>query len=141
MSALPPIHDKRQVRPWILCGLAALVVACLIPLYWFNPIEHAFFPKCVFHAMTGLDCPGCGGLRAAHQLLHGHFLNAFRLNPLLICLLPLGAYFGLRHIVFTRTGRWWPQPFKSPKWIVFLAVAVIAFGILRNLPWQRWFAS
>jgi hypothetical protein len=137
----PPAIKRGRAGRWVFWVMAAVVVACLLPLYWFNPVEHSFFPKCIFHALTGLDCPGCGGLRAAHQLLHGHFLNAFKLNPMLICLLPLGAYFGLRQIVFMQTGQLWPQPFKSPRWIMFLAVLVTAFGILRNLPWQRWFAS
>lgn len=124
-------------------ALAAVIlgVATLSVLYFFNPVEHALYPKCMLHRLTGLDCPGCGGLRATHQLLHGNLLAAFQLNPLLMCLLPLGAYFGLRHIVFLRTGRLWRQPFRSPRWIALLAAVVIAFGVLRNFPWRAWFGS
>jgi hypothetical protein len=39
----------------------------------------------------GAPCPGCGSLRAAHQLLHGHFQEAWALNPTLMIVGPLGA--------------------------------------------------
>lgn len=141
MTETPPALPRGRAGRWVFWSMVAIGAIILLPLYRFNPVEHTFFPRCVFHALTGLDCPGCGGLRATHQLLHGHFWNAFKLNPLLFCLLPLGAYFALRQIVFMRTGRRWPQPFKSPKWIMLLALVVIAFGVLRNLPWQKWLAS
>ena len=46
-----------------LLGLAAV-------LFFFNPAQSGFYPFCVFHRTTGLLCPGCGSLRALHQLLH-----------------------------------------------------------------------
>ena len=113
----------------------------LVPLYFFNPIEHAFFPKCFFHSLTGLDCPGCGGLRATHQLLHGDLLAALRLNALFVGLLPIGAFFALRQLVFLTTGKLWPQPFRSARWAAVIAGLIIAFGILRNVPWRAVFQS
>lgn len=40
------------------------------------------FGPCLFHAMTGLYCPGCGGTRAVWYLLHGHLCLSFRFHPL-----------------------------------------------------------
>ena len=63
---------------------AAITAAGLLAgaaLYLFNPAESRLFPPCPFHALTGWQCPGCGSLRAAHCLLHGEFIAAFRLNP------------------------------------------------------------
>ena len=41
------------------------------------------FPgPCLFLAMTGLYCPGCGGTRAVWYLLHGHLCLSFRFHPL-----------------------------------------------------------
>ena len=34
-----------------------------------NP--HFMFPVCPFKALTGWNCPGCGGLRMTHDVLHG----------------------------------------------------------------------
>jgi hypothetical protein len=39
------------------------------------------WPRCVFHEITGLPCLTCGMTRCAIQLFHGHFLAAFKWNP------------------------------------------------------------
>ena len=39
-------------------------------------------PLCPFKLLTGLPCPGCGGLRAANMLLQGNVLRALYINPL-----------------------------------------------------------
>src|SRR5689334_2220232 len=108
-----PAKREVQTRPtsWVMLGVLVVAGAALVSLYFFNPTEHGFFPRCLLHSLTGLDCPGCGGLRATHQLLHGNFIAALRLNPLFIALLPVGAFFAIRHLISITTGRVIPQPF------------------------------
>jgi len=77
--------------------LAALAIVAtgataLVTLYFHDPAAAGFFPPCPFHYLTGLHCPGCGTLRATHQLLHGHPLAALDLNPLMVLSLPFLAY-------------------------------------------------
>lgn len=110
-----------------------LVAGGLALLFFLNPVEHAFYPQCLFHRVTGLNCPGCGGLRAVHQLLHGHFETAFRLNPLFVLALPIGIIFF--------TGCIWRRARGKKKslaihlaWVWIGVAVVIAFGIARNLP-------
>jgi hypothetical protein len=92
-------------------------------LYSFNPSASVIFPTCPFHACTGLYCPGCGTLRALHQLLHGNFAGALAFNPLLISSLPAIGFLLL-----------FPKYSYRP-WVAYLACAiVVAFGILRNIP-------
>lgn len=65
-------------------------------LYSFNPEISKFFPPCLFHYLTGFDCPGCGSQRAIHYLLHLQIKEAFFRNPLLVISIPYlvtGAYF------------------------------------------------
>ena len=51
---------------------------------------------CPFRAITGWDCPLCGGTRMGSALLHGDLQAAFLCNPLaLISLLVLGLLGGL----------------------------------------------
>ena len=40
-------------------------------LYAHDPHQPGAYPACVLHALTGLYCPGCGGTRAAYDLVHG----------------------------------------------------------------------
>ena len=48
-----------------LLGLGVALVAAV------DPHTSGRYPTCPFHAVTGLWCPGCGGLRAVHDLTHG----------------------------------------------------------------------
>ena len=59
-------------------------------LYMFDPAK-APFPPCLFHKLTGLQCPGCGTQRALHSLLHLDLKAAFLYNPILIPALALVA--------------------------------------------------
>lgn len=79
------------IYPLILGGIALLYK-------YVNPLEGMFFPKCPLKTVTGLDCPGCGGQRAAHLLLNGEFKLAFLQNPLLFFFIPyllIGFYLQL----------------------------------------------
>ncbi len=84
-AALPPL-DRRS---WLALFIAACVLAGAAQLYIFDPTKGGFFPICVFHALTGLECPGCGGLRAVHQLSHGHIAAAWHYNPFVVALTPV----------------------------------------------------
>lgn len=86
------------------------------------------------YRVTGLQCPGCGGLRATHALLNGDIVAAWKLNPLFVVLLPVFGWLG---VVF---GLWWwrgisvPNPFGHRYAIAILIGLVLGFGIARNLP-------
>lgn len=90
---------------------------------------------CVFHYSTSLYCPGCGGTRAAYDLLHLRAGDAFRHNPILFVLAPLVVYWGgrvgwqaLRH------NRWQEPPL--PRAVTYtVTVLVITYFVVRNLPW------
>lgn len=128
---------RSAFRLWLIGGACVVAAAtALVILFSFDPSAHRFYPRCTFHAVTGLDCPGCGGLRAAHQLLHGNFRAAFALNPLVVAGLPV--------FLFLAAGWFIPRVAERPPWKIAnspkvaygIAAVVIAFGVLRNLPWH-----
>ena len=126
-------------RALLYAGLAAGVGAVLLFLFFrFNPNEHPFFPQCAFHTVSGLECPGCGGQRALHQLLHGNLGLALRQNALVILLLPVAGWYLFRFVMQKSTGRTLPSPFSHHLWPWILCVIVISFGIVRNLPGFDW---
>jgi hypothetical protein len=125
--------------PWRIGAVAAAalaVTAGVAVLFFFDPSTAGFFPVCTLHEMTGLQCPGCGGLRAVHQLSHGHLAAAWRLNPLLVALLPVALWLGLREAVRVLTGREWPGLVTRPVFGWLLVGAALLFGILRNVPFH-----
>ena len=54
---------------------------------------------CLFHAVTGLQCPGCGLTRAFCAISHGQFVLAWHLNPLSFYLYSL-AVLGIAYPLF-----------------------------------------
>jgi hypothetical protein len=89
---------------------------------------------CPFKLVTGLDCPGCGGTRAAHQLLTGHLGAAVDLNVLAVLAMPFllwGAFVSLTAML---GGPRWRAVSLSPTWTRVALVVVVAFWVLRNLP-------
>ena len=125
---------NRPHRPpllrWLIVG--ALGLGATLMLFCFDPSRYAFYPQCVLHETTGLLCPGCGGLRALHQLLHGHVGAAFNLNPFLVCLAPLLLVFGTFYIAGLISNRR-IQFALSPRWFWALFACSCVFGVWRNL--------
>jgi len=114
-----------------VAGFAALGAGAV--LYFFNPSTHGFYPVCEFHELTGLNCPGCGGTRAAYQLLHGHLGRALHDNALFI--LALMAAVGRGAWLAACKFRNRPVPVSlSPKWLWAFLVVAIVFTVFRNLP-------
>jgi hypothetical protein len=116
-----------------MLGLTLGVVAAVV-LYLFDPATTAIYPVCFFHATTGLLCPGCGTLRALHQLSHGNFAAAWQLNAFTVSLLPVAAWLGLRELISVTTGKRLPGIVTRPAFGWALIVGMVIFGIARNIP-------
>jgi len=124
----------------LLAGGVAVCAAGAVVYFLLDPTRVAIFPPCLFHELTGLDCPGCGAQRALHQLLHGNVLAAIRLNAMFVLSLPLFAWTVARYLIGYSRNK--PAEFRFRWWGLYLA-AWIAFGVLRNLPIPpfTWFAA
>jgi hypothetical protein len=117
----------------LIAGLAAAAAAA-VALRVFDPATSGVFPPCPLYYLTGWYCPGCGSLRAIHQLLHGNLQGAWAMNPLTIILLPFLAYGLASHALLELRGQGLPRLFLPAMWIRALGVAIVLFGIARNLP-------
>jgi hypothetical protein len=128
-AATPDSRGKIVVLS--ICLVVGLAIAVI--LFVCDPSRVPIYPVCTFHRLTGLDCPGCGTLRAAHQLLHGHLAEALRFNALFVLSLPLLAWVGFRLARRSISGR--PAtPAVRTSWIWWYVAAWIVFGVLRDLP-------
>ncbi|MEA2349053.1 MAG: hypothetical protein QOG62_2840 [Thermoleophilaceae bacterium] len=104
-----------------------------------DPHEYGSWGLCPFRALTGWDCPGCGGLRAVNDLAHGQLSAAAGSNLLFVASIPLlvalwGVWFWRsrqpsgRKLAVLPPGR--------TKWLATAYLGVlIAFTIFRNTPW------
>ena len=119
----PSFPNKNElVSLGILFALAA--AACTVLLLVPPGSKYAdWLPKCLFHKLTGLYCPGCGGTRALASLLHGDLRSSLHNNLLLI---PSGLIVALLTV---------KKNFIPNRYAVIAIVAVIVvFTVLRNIP-------
>ena len=88
---------------------------------------------CVFRLITGFKCPGCGVSHMCMSLLRLDFKSAWRANPAIMALLPLGAAVAADMTVrYVRNGTSRPDRFSNAA-MIFMLVVLLAFGVVRNL--------
>jgi hypothetical protein len=143
MSAVAP---QRPVPPVVTRGYGALrvpglalaaAVALTTVVATVDPNQPGHYPTCPFLAVTGYYCPGCGSLRALHDLAHGDVAGAVARNPLMV-LASAGLVVGF--VLWTRR-RWrgLPRTWAAPAALLYgLLTLVLAFWVLRNVPGWTW---
>ena len=112
---------------------AALVLAAAPPVVLLavvDPNRPGHYPTCPFRALTGLDCPGCGSLRAVHALSHGDVLGALDHNGLFVLFLPLLVASAVLWALARPQPSWLSARYTG--WAVF--AVVIGWAVVRNLP-------
>jgi len=124
MDSLPP---ARRAHPGLAAGVAAAAfIALRDPHRPIGPL------RCPVKLVTGLDCPGCGGLRMAHDLLHGDLRAAARDNPFLLA---AGPILGLSLLRPSTGARGLAMRRDLPPRVAFTVAAMaVAWTVLRNLP-------
>lgn len=76
-------NRRSRILIWVV-----LFVVGGIALYFLNPTQYTFMPKCPVKLLTGWSCPGCGFQRAVHALLHGRFEEALKYNLFFVYAVP-----------------------------------------------------
>lgn len=132
----------RIPTPVLMSGLAVAAIVGFVLLRNYDPNAAGnFFPKCIFKAVSGFDCVGCGLTRAMHALAHGDIARAFDMNPLAILVLPLIPMMILDGRGLTpRALRPFMAVAMEPKLWLFL---LPTYWVVRNLPWWpfTWLAA
>ncbi len=127
---------RKHITRFDWMSVTALVCApvAVLLLYFQDPQSSSLFPPCPFHFFTGLYCPGCGSLRAAHQLLHGNILAALDYNIMLVAFAPFLLTWLVNEFFFLLTGKKLINYFLRPFYIWIIFFLITTFAIIRNLP-------
>lgn len=124
----PSAPHRHGTRLYTTLGTGALAVGALAYVGLADPHRPgSLFPPCPFKLLTGWNCPACGGLRMTHDLLHGDLAAAVVDNVFLLIGLPALALWVLWRL---KQGQ---RAFTLPV-IVVMAVAAIAWTVVRNMP-------
>jgi hypothetical protein len=131
--------SPRAPTRWRIRLILVLIAVVVLPagatlLYHVPPGEGSFYPPCLFHLVTGLHCPGCGGTRCTYALLHGDVPQALAYNPLFVISLPLILFLLAGSVFHAWTGRRWSLPRLRPWAMQAILWAILAYWVLRNIP-------
>src|SRR5664279_1548131 len=94
-SAPPKISAPPSLTVFAVIVLGATAIGAGAVVFFFNPATHGFYPICLFHELTGWNCPGCGGTRSVYALLHGNVALALKDNALFVVLLAAASARGI----------------------------------------------
>ncbi len=96
--------------------------------------QKGFFPNppCVVHDLLHVYCVGCGGTRAAFELLRGEILQSLYHNPAVVLGIVLIAYYeaGALVTLAKRDGRLYGRK----KWPVYVYLVVVGtYAVVRDV--------
>jgi hypothetical protein len=130
--AVARVHPgaARPLRAPLVSAAVTLAATALVAVH--SPYQAGSYGYCPLHALTGLWCPMCGGLRATHDLAHGDLAAAWGMNPLWVTLVPLVVGGWVLWLVRSAQGRPMPRVSPAARWAAI--AVVVAFGVLRNVP-------
>ncbi|MFN8360044.1 MAG: DUF2752 domain-containing protein [Candidatus Kapaibacterium sp.] len=129
MKILGQLSERQKA--WVLL---VGVVFFAVFLFLYNSKTMHILPRCPFNWATGYYCPGCGTTRGLHRLLHGDIAGALRANVLMIVTVPYVVYSIVRYLSLSLLGTQLPAIILKPIVVQLLAVLVIVFWVVRNIP-------
>ncbi len=121
---------KKRAKSVLLVLGAILTAGALYVV--FNAATGIGIP-CVFHALTGLSCPGCGISRMLISILKLDFAGAFRYNAAIFILLPVFIILAIQLTVrYIKTGSIALSKYQTAA-VSAMIVLLILFAVIRNL--------
>lgn len=121
-------------------GLISIVMMLLLfgIVSQYAELFQRFSIPCIFHAVTGYYCPGCGGTRAVLYFLHGHFIKSFIYHPLIPYLgLGGGIFMISQTIARLSKGRVKGMKFRNIYAYIMGIIIVVQF-IIKNVVLYVW---
>ncbi|WP_440582095.1 DUF2752 domain-containing protein [Streptomyces flavofungini] len=136
-----PAGARRQpgtpTRLLVPAGLLAAVAGAFAYVGAVDPNEPGHYPACPLLRLTGVYCPGCGGLRSAHAFIHGDLTAALGANALAVAGYALFAVVWTVWVIRVVRGR--PLRIElGPVQLWGAGVLVTVFTLVRNLPFGSW---
>jgi hypothetical protein len=114
---------------------AVTLAAATLAVHVRDPHVTHSWGVCPLYALTGVYCPGCGGLRAVNDLTNGHLGQAASSNLLLVLAVPFALAAFARWSLAAWSGRdVAPIPALPSAVKTGLIVLVVVFTVARNLP-------
>lgn len=120
-----------KTKRWLLTLLPPIIVIISVLLRKYIFSLSNLLPKCIFHALTGYLCPGCGNTRAIKEMLSLHFLTALRYNITIpiFCIFAVLWYAETVISIWIKPVRFMPRNFK---FYIVIGIILFIYYIIRN---------
>ncbi|MEU3314008.1 DUF2752 domain-containing protein [Streptomyces sp. NPDC048387] len=128
---VPPSRARRLAAPVLTLAGAVAAFAYVGAV---DPNEPGHYPVCPLFRLTGVLCPGCGGLRSAHAFARGDLVAALGDNAVAVAGYLVFAAFTALWLVRAFRGGPVPRIALRPGWWWATGTLVLGFSIIRNLP-------
>lgn len=115
---------SKLTKTAIYCLLATIYAVLCV---YFNE----WMPKCIFHLISGYDCPACGTQRALKYFAEGDFRAGFFSNPYIVVLLPYIFTVAVAEFGGRRTENL-KRAVTDYRVIIVLGVVMLGWWIFRN---------
>ncbi|CAL9396780.1 hypothetical protein SUDANB58_01364 [Streptomyces sp. enrichment culture] len=133
----PPAGLRAAARLAVPAGVLAAVAGAFAYVGAVDPNEPGHYPACPLLRLTGLYCPGCGGLRSAHAFAHGDLTAALQANAPAV--LGYVGFAVLWTVWVVRAARGRPLRIDpAPRYVWAAGALLLVFTIVRNLPFGGW---
>lgn len=125
--------SRRLMAPLLTLGGTALALGYLAAV---DPNEPGHYPLCPTKYFLGVDCPGCGLMRATHDLVTGNIAGALDHNVLVVLMAPFAVFLWVRWLVRSWRGTTpevtYGQFRRRNTWLMVGLVLMLVFGVVRN---------
>ncbi|GAA1919766.1 DUF2752 domain-containing protein [Streptomyces sodiiphilus] len=135
---------RRLPRPLVRAAPPLTALACAVAAFGYvgavDPGVPGRYPACPVPVLTGLYCPGCGGLRSAHAVAHGDLVTALEANALAVAGYAVGGVLLAGWLLRALRPRPGPRRARLPgrrgrRWAAgAVCGALVVFTVARNLP-------
>ncbi len=127
---------RAPVQSLVVLGAATVAV------HLRDPHVSGSWGFCPSRLLFGIDCPGCGGLRAVNDLTHLDLGAAASSNLLFFASLPFIAWVFVAWLRSAWRGERYQPAFVRRPWPAYTLFAVaIVFMVVRNTPQGAWLHS
>ncbi|MFJ8750794.1 DUF2752 domain-containing protein [Streptomyces sp. NPDC102441] len=131
LPAPAPVSRLRRLATPV--GVMAVVVGAFGYVATVDPNEPGHYPVCPMLRLTGVLCPGCGGLRSAHAFAHGDLAAALGANAMAVVGYLVLAAVWLLWAVRASRGRTM-RIGLAPRYWWGIGAVLLVFSVVRNLP-------
>ena len=121
------MQEKKIENIFYRIGCAAVIAVGVLFLLWkltgFTLLS--YLPPCVFHVLTGLYCPGCGGTRAVVALLDAHVVKSFFYYPMVPYAAIVCGWFLISQTIERVSRGHFPIGLHFRTWYLWIALLLI----------------